>query len=118
MPLGIGNFGKWGGDRPSDKPGYGYHPPACTCFGCIEARHRAEEKAVAELLDAQLRQATGIAKTTKPQTTQPVKPKAKAQKSPKKAKKTQKHFWPFGGAMLACLAMSVSITAGTAATSL
>ena len=112
MPLRIGNFGNWGGDRPSDKPGHGYHPPACTCFSCIEAKHRAEEKAVAALLDAGLRQGTGIARTTKPPATQPVKSKSKKQKPSKKAKKTKKRFWPFGGAMLACLVMSVLMIGG------
>ena len=109
MPRRIGNFGDWRGDRPSDKPGHGYHPPACTCFGCIEKRHRAEERSVAARLDAQLRQGTGITTTTEPQPTKPSK--SRTQSPPKKVKKTKKRFWPFGGAMLACLVVSMLIVA-------
>ena len=41
MPLGIGNYGEWSGDRPGGpRPGSGYHPPACTCVECTERRRR------------------------------------------------------------------------------
>ena len=86
MPLKIGNYGKWDGDRPSDKAGQGYHPPACTCFHCIEGRRRAEEKAIALMLDAELRQRTGTPKPEqKPQETKTSK--AKKVKTPKAKKR-------------------------------
>ena len=37
MPLGIPNYGDWGGDK-----GRGHHPPACTCFGCNEGQRQKE----------------------------------------------------------------------------
>ena len=40
MPLKIGNYGNWKGDRPGQRPGGGYHPPACTCYTCNEGRTR------------------------------------------------------------------------------
>lgn len=40
MPLRIGNYGSWEGDRPGKRPGGGYHPPACTCYECNEGRRR------------------------------------------------------------------------------
>ena len=38
MPLKIGNYGDWEGDRSGKRPGGGYHPPACTCYICNEGR--------------------------------------------------------------------------------
>ena len=32
MPLKVTNYGEWEGDRQ------GYHPPACTCYSCNEAK--------------------------------------------------------------------------------
>ena len=64
---------------------------------------------MAARLDAQLRQGTGITTTTEPQTTKPSK--SRTQRPPKKVKKTKKRFWPFGGAMLACLVVSMLIVA-------
>ena len=32
MPLKVTNYGEWEGDRR------GYHPPACTCYSCNEAK--------------------------------------------------------------------------------
>ena len=40
MPLKIGNYGNWEGDRPGQRPGGGYHPPACTCYTCNEGHSR------------------------------------------------------------------------------
>ena len=40
MPLKIGNYGAWEGDRPGNRPGNGHHPPACTCHTCNEGRTR------------------------------------------------------------------------------
>ena len=39
MPLKIGNYGNWEGNRPSNRPGGGYHPPAYTCYTCNEGRN-------------------------------------------------------------------------------
>ena len=41
MPLRIGNYGQWEGDRRGNRPG-NYHPPACTCFSCNEGRRRRQ----------------------------------------------------------------------------
>ena len=38
MPLKIGNYGNWEGDRSGNRPGSGCHPPACTCYDCNEGR--------------------------------------------------------------------------------
>ena len=40
MPLKIGNYGNWERDRPGNRPGSGYHPPACTCYTCNEGHAR------------------------------------------------------------------------------
>ena len=88
MPLRIGNYGKWDGDKPSDRAGQGYHPPACTCYHCVEGRRRAEEKAVALLLDAELRQ------KTQPSTPEKKPKKVKASKPKKvKAPKPKRKFF-------------------------
>ncbi len=36
MPLKVPNYGEWEGDRR------GYHPPACTCYSCNEAKGREQ----------------------------------------------------------------------------
>ena len=41
MPMRIGNYGQWEGDRRGNRPG-NYHPPACTCFSCNEGRRRRQ----------------------------------------------------------------------------
>lgn len=57
MPLRIGNYGDWSGDRrdPKRRPGYGYHPPACTCYECVEGKQQAEAKRIVDAADAALR---------------------------------------------------------------
>ena len=37
MPLKVTNYGEWEGDRQ------GYHPPACTCYSCNEAKRGVPE---------------------------------------------------------------------------
>ena len=37
MPLKVTNYGEWEGDRQ------GYHPPACTCYSCNEAKRAVPE---------------------------------------------------------------------------
>ena len=37
MPLKVTNYGEWEGDRR------GYHPPACTCYRCNEAKRAVPE---------------------------------------------------------------------------
>ena len=37
MPLKVTNYGEWEGDRQ------GYHPPACTCYSCNEAKRDGRE---------------------------------------------------------------------------
>ena len=37
MPLKVTNYGEWEGDRR------GYHPPACTCYSCNEAKRDGGE---------------------------------------------------------------------------
>lgn len=37
MPLKVTNYGEWEGDRQ------GYHPPACTCYSCNEAKMTVPE---------------------------------------------------------------------------
>lgn len=37
MPLKVTNYGEWEGDRR------GYHPPACTCYSCNEAKRAVPE---------------------------------------------------------------------------
>ena len=89
MPSRIGNFGQFPGDRrdPKKRPGYGYHPPACTCYKCVEGRRKAEARRVAEATDRELRY--GHRPTPKPTDTptKPPKPKKEPrQKAPKPPK--------------------------------
>ncbi len=50
MPLRIGNYGEWSGDRPG-----GHHPPACTCFDCNEAQNNKDATEVSNAYDVMLR---------------------------------------------------------------
>ena len=57
MPLRIGNYGSWSGDRrdPKKRPGYGHHPPACTCWACREGKKKAEARDIADAADSAIR---------------------------------------------------------------
>ena len=37
MPLRVQNYGEWDGERRNQR---GYHPPACTCYSCNEAKRQ------------------------------------------------------------------------------
>ena len=50
MPLRLGNYGEWEGDRPG-----GHHPPACTCYECNEGRNRRNAAETSARYDARLR---------------------------------------------------------------
>ena len=75
MPLRIGNYGEWEGDRRSGRPGTGYHPPACTCFACNEGRDK---------------QRAGVPPTTnRAPARQPTPPKPSARVSPREKNRRQ-----------------------------
>ena len=40
MPLKVQNYGEWDGERRNQR---GYHPPACTCYRCNEAKMPVRE---------------------------------------------------------------------------
>ena len=92
MPSRIGNFGQFPGDRrdPENRPGYGNHPPACTCYRCVEGKRKAEASRIAEATDRELRY--GPRGATESAVKDPPKKAPKPPKPPKppKAKKEPK----------------------------
>ncbi len=98
MPSRIGNYGNFPGDRrdPENRPGYGNHPPACTCYRCVEERRKVEARRIAEAADQALRYgpreaskpAEKPSRTTRPP--KPPKPKKERRQKPPKAKKEPK----------------------------
>lgn len=40
MPLKVPNYGEWDGELRNQR---GYHPPACTCYRCNEAKMLGRE---------------------------------------------------------------------------
>ena len=50
MPLKLGNYGEWEGDRPG-----GHHPPACTCYDCNEERNKRNAAETATAYHERLR---------------------------------------------------------------
>ena len=91
MPLKIGNYGNWEGDRPGNRPGSGYHPPACTCYSCNENRANRDVRNgvdTAELRRRARQEAASVGRRTGPpnglsrnQVRQPI---SSAAKSPNK----------------------------------
>lgn len=88
MPLRIGNYGDWSGDRrdPKKRPGHGNHPPACTCYACVEERRKVEARRIAEAADRELRYGPrGSTREVPKKPPKPPKP-PKAKKPPKPPK--------------------------------